>query len=213
MDGILVLLGLIVKITIMGFATFIVLHILRSMKKRTLRDEISKIEAKMATFRISLKNRVKKKAKRFRASYPASITKGEPIDICLAQLSELTFEKNADFQDYIDLCKKINSFIDLANIDKTSEAHAAATNGIQQCDFMGADFKNEISIVRLINDMVMVSKSLSKQTSRYNNFDRRAKLQSPEPINFSSLFELQKVYKNKDANDTLNEKSEDAKAA
>ncbi len=72
---------------------------------------------------------------------------------------------------------------------------------------------NEINIVRLINDMVMVSKSLAKQTNRYNNFDRRAKLQAPEPINFSSLFELQKVYKNKEASEVMNEKLDDAKAA
>ena len=197
----------------MGFGTFIILHILRSMKKRTLRDEISKVEAKMAAFRINLKNRVKKKAKRFRATYPANIQSGEPIDISLTQLSELTFERNIDFQDYIDLCKKINSFIDLANIDKGSDVHQAAAGEVDKCDFMGTDFKNEINVVRLINDMVMVSKTLHKLTNRYNNFDRRAKLQSPDPINFSSLFELQKVYKNKDANDILNEKPDDAKSA
>lgn len=214
MDGILVLLGLIVKITIMGFGTFIVLHVLRSMKRRTLRDEISKVEAKMAAFRINLKNRVKKKAKRFRASYPASITTGEPIDISLTQLSDLSFEKNSDFQDYIDICKKINSFIDLANVDKNSEAAQATAIDTDKCDFMGTDFKNEINIVRLINDMVVVSKALSKHTSRYNHFDRRAKMMAPEPISFASLFELQKVYKNKDANDDLIEKtSDDAKSA
>ncbi len=213
MDGILVLLGLIVKITIMGFGTFIVLHVLRSMKKRTLRDEISKVEAKMAAFRINLKNRVKKKAKRFRATYPASITTGEPIDISLTQLSDLSFEKNTDFQDYIDLCKKINSFIDLANVDKNSEAAHAAAVDTDKCDFMGTDFKNEINIVRLINDMVVVSKALSKHASRYNNFDRRAKILAPEPISFASLFELQKVYKNKDANDDLIDKTSDEKSA
>jgi len=61
--------------------------------------------------------------------------------------------------------------------------------------------------------MVMVSKSLHKQTSRYNHFDRRAKLLAPDPISFSSLFELQKVYKNKDANDILNEKPDESKSA
>lgn len=212
-DGILVLLGLIVKITIMGFGTFIVLHVLRSMKKRTLRDEISKVEAKMAAFRINLKNRVKKKAKRFRATYPANITTGEPIDISLMQLSELSFEKNSDFQDYIDICKKINSFIDLANVDKNSDASQTAGTDLDKCDFMGTDFKNEINIVRLINDMVVVSKALSKQTSRYNHFDRRTKMNSPEPITFASLFELQKVYKNKDANDDLIDKTSDEKSA
>lgn len=214
MDGILVLLGLIVKITMMGFATFIVLHVLRSMKKRTLRDEISKIEARMAIFRTNLKNRVKKKAKRFRATYPSTITTGEPIDISLTQLTELTFEKNSDFQDYIDLCKKINSFIDLANIDKSSEANQAAATDSDKCDFMGTDFKNEINIVRLINDMVMVSKNLTKQASRYNHFDRRSKISTPDPINFSSLFELQKVYKSTEANNEgLIEKPDDIKSA
>ncbi|MES2803756.1 MAG: hypothetical protein V4654_14785 [Bdellovibrionota bacterium] len=212
-DGILILLALIVKITIFGFGTFMVLHILRSMKKRTMRDEISKIEAKMAAFRINLKNRVKKKAKQFRATYPASINAGEPIDISLTQLSELSFEKNSDFQDYMDLCKKINSFIDLANFDKNAEASQSSASDIEKCDFMGTDFKNEINIVRLINDMVVVSKTLSKQTGRYNHFDRRAKLLSPDPIAFSSLFELQKVYKNKDADDLIGKTTDEAKSA
>lgn len=196
----------------MGFGTFIVLHVLRSMKKRTLLDDISKIEAKMAAYRINLKNRVKKKAKRFRASYPSSITAGEPIDVSLAQLSELTFEKNADFQDYIELCKKINNFIDLASIDKNSESAQGKSNDLDKCDFMGADFKNEINIVRLINDMVSVSKTLTKQINRYNHFNHRSKVATPEPINFTSLFELQKVFQNKEANEELVERLPDQTA-
>lgn len=212
MDGTSVLLDLIVKIMIMGFGTFIVLHVLRSTKKRTLRNEISNVEAKMAAFRINLKNRVKKKVMRFRASYPSRITTGEPIDVSLTRLSDLNFEKNTDFQDYIDLSKKINCLIALASIDKNSETSLASAVDTDKCDFMGADFKNEINIVRLINDMVVVSKTLNKHTSRYNNFNRRAKMVSPEPISFPSLFELQKVYTNKDTNDdsihrTSNEKS------
>lgn len=196
----------------MGFGTFIVLHVLRSMKRRTLRDDISKVEAKMAAYRINLKNRVKKKAKHFKASYPASITAGEPIDVSLSQLSELTFEKNSDFQDYIELCRKINNFIELAKVDKGAEATPA--HDPAQTDFMGSDFKNEINIVRLINDMVTVSKTLNKQVNRYNHFDRRAKMIAPEPINFTSLFELQKVFKNQNASDELIERlPEDAKSA
>ena len=198
----------------MGFGTFIVLHVLRSMKRRTLRDDISKVEAKMAAYRINLKNRVKKKAKHFKASYPASITAGEPIDVSLSQLSELTFEKNSDFQDYIELCRKINNFIELAKVDKGVETGQPAHHDADQCDFMGTDFKNEINIVRLINDMVTVSKTLNKQVSRYNHFDRRAKMIAPEPINFTSLFELQKVFKNQNASEELIERlPEDAKSA
>ena len=214
MEGILSLLGLIIKITIMGFGTFIVLHVLRSMKRRTLRDDISKVEAKMAAYRINLKNRVKKKAKHFKASYPSSITSGEPIDVSLSQLSELTFEKNSDFQDYIELCRKINNFIELAKVDKGVETGQPVHHDADQCDFMGTDFKNEINIVRLINDMVTVSKTLNKQVSRYNHFDRRAKMIAPEPINFTSLFELQKVFKNQNASEELIERlPEDAKSA
>lgn len=196
----------------LGFTTFVVLHVLRSMKKRALRDDIAKIEAKMASYRITLKSRVKKKTKRFRAAYPGTITTGEPIDISLTQLSELSFEKNNDYQDYIDLCKKINSFIDLASVDRSSEAQNAI-NDPDKCDFMGSDFKNEINIVRLINDLVTVSKALNRQINRYNHFDPRAKLQAPDPISFASLFELQKVFKNKDASEALIEKPEEAKAA
>jgi hypothetical protein len=202
-DSILVLLGLIIKITIMGFFTFVVLHVLRGLKKRGLREEIGRIEAKMATYRMSLRNRVKKKAKRFRTTYPKSITPGEPIDLNITQLSELSFEKNSDFQDYIELSKKINTFIDLANIDKSESAKLKEAN---QCDFMGVDFKNELSIVRTINDLVSVSKTLHKQTTRYNHFDRRARLQVFEPINFPSLYELQKVFKSEEAGDNSFEK-------
>lgn len=195
----------------MGFATYVVVHILRSMKKSALREDISKIEAKMASYRIALKNRVKKKAKRFRATYPGSITTGEPIDISITQLSELPFEKNSDFQDYIELCKKINSFIDLANTDRTAEA-ANKTDNIRS-DFMGTDFKNEMSIVRLINDLVTASKALNKQINRYNHFDHKARWQAPEPIIFASLFELQKVFKSKEIDEIFNEKPEEQKAA
>lgn len=214
-EGILTLLGLIIKITIMGFMTFIVLHVLRSMKRRTLRDDISKIEAKMAAYRINLKNRIKKKAKHFKATYPSSITTGEPIDVSLTQLSELTFEKNSDFQDYIDLCKKINNFIELANVDKGAESSQTHSPNTDKYDFMGTDFKNEINIVRLINDMVAVSKALAKQVNRYNHFDRSTKkMVLPEPINFASLFELQKVFKNQEASDELIERlPEEAKSA
>lgn len=184
------------------------------MKRRTLRDDISKVEAKMAAYRINLKNRVKKKAKHFKASYPSSITSGEPIDVSLSQLSELTFEKNSDFQDYIELCRKINNFIELAKVDKGVETGQPVHHDADQCDFMGTDFKNEINIVRLINDMVTVSKTLNKQVSRYNHFDRRAKMIAPEPINFTSLFELQKVFKNQNASEELIERlPEDAKSA
>ena len=85
-----------------------------------------------------------------------------------------------------------------------------AAADLEKCAFMGNDFKNEISIVRLINDMVMVSKTLYKQISRYNHFDSRAKLLSPDPINFPSLFELQKIYQTKDS---ASEKSDDIKSA
>jgi len=171
---------------------------MRSLKKRNLIDDISKIEARLAALRLNLKTRIKKKAHRFRATYPQAITKGDPIDIATSKLVELTFEKNSDFQEYIDLCKKINSYIELASIEIAPEKKAEFQNPGRNSDIMGADFKNEINIVRLINDMVSVSKVLNKTITKYNNFDRKVRLPQKESINFTSLFELQKVFKNED---------------
>ena len=65
-------------------------------------------------------------------------------------------------------------------------------------DIMGTDFKNEITIARLINDLVSVSKIMNKMISKYNNFDKKSKIPVRESIYFTSLFELQKVFKVED---------------
>lgn len=179
--------------------TFLVLHILRNLKKRNLLEDIAKVEARLATLRLNLRARIKKKANRFRASYPQSITKGDPIDIATSRLMDIGFEKNSDFQDYIDLCKKINSYIEIASIDIAPEKRSEFQNPATNSDIMGTDFKNEINIVRLINDMVSVSKVHSKMITKYNNFDKKVRIPQKESIYFTSLFELQKVFKNEDS--------------
>ena len=196
MDGILVILSLIVKITFFGFFTSIVIHLLSNFKKTNLKEDISKVEAKMASLRLNLKAKVKKKSHRFRISYSQAIAKGEPIDICLNKLIDCKFEKNSDFQEYMDTCKKVNEYIDLASIDKsngTAEKPASLTfNG----NFMGIDFKNELSIARTINDMIEVSKLLSNLVYKYNHIERKNKMTPVETITFPSIFELKKVFKN-----------------
>jgi len=197
-DGIYAILSMIINISFLGLLTFLVLHILRNLKKRNLLEDIAKVEARLATLRLNLKARIKKKANRFRASYPQSIANGDPIDIATSKLMDISFEKNSDFQDYIDLCKKINSYIEIASIDIAPEKRAEFQNPAINSDIMGTDFKNEINIVRLINDMVSVSKVHCKMIAKYNNFDKKIKIPQKESINFTSLFELQKVFKNED---------------
>jgi hypothetical protein len=189
-DGIYELIGLIAKILVLGFFTFVFIQVLRGLKKRSLLGEISKLEAKLASYRINLKNRVKKKAKRFRSTYPQSIISGDSMDTHLNKLTLLNFERNSDFQEYIELCKKINYYISVAGADKKTIDAAES----KQIDFMGTDFKNEISIVRLINDMVSISKTLHTLLARYRHFERGIKIKLMEPINFPSLFELQKIF-------------------
>lgn len=214
MDGIFVLLTLILKITMLGFLTFVVVNFLRNVKRRNLREEIAKIEAKMASLRINLKSRVKKKAKVFRATYPLAINSGEPVDLCINGLAALTFEKGSDFQDYIELSRKINHFINVASVDKNSEPSNPGVQTPEKYDFMGTDFKNEIYIIRLINDVVAVSKTLTKQITRYNSLERKISIAPVEPVYFRSLFELQKVFLNKDHNDEDTEKlTEEPKSA
>ena len=185
----------------MGFITFVILQVLRNMKKTTLREEISKVEAKLSTLRMNLKARVKRKAARFRATYPQPITDGDPIDVCISQLSNLAFEKNSEFQDYIDICKKINNYIFMASMNKPAipvegEQIKVDNANADTADFMGDDFKNEIQIVRTISDMALVSRALSKQIYKFNHFDKRISIQPQESVNFPSMFELQRVFRN-----------------
>lgn len=198
MDGIYAILSLIINISFLGLFTFLILHILRNLKRRNLLDDIAKIEAKMAALRLNLRTRVKKKANRFRATYPQVITQGDPIDLATNRLMDISFEKNNDFQEYIDLCKKINSYIEVAAIELTPEKKAELLNPAINSDIMGTDFKNEINIARLINDLVSVSKIQNKMISKYNNFDKKSKIPLRESIYFTSLFELQKVFKSED---------------
>lgn len=206
MTGIYVLLTLIAKITFAGFLTFVVIQALHSVKRRTLRTEIANVEAKLSAYRINLRNRIKRKAKRFRAAYPTAIMKGTPLDNALSQLTDVRFESNYDYQSYMELCKRINSFIEIAKIDKHSDTAKTKMLEYEKCDFMSGDFKNEINIVRLINDMVSISKTLHKHYERYNNLSRGAKREVPAPINFDSLIELQQVFKIKEIQDGLSEK-------
>ncbi len=201
MDGVLALVGIIIKITFMGFITFVILQVLRNMKKTTLREEISKVEAKLSTLRMNLKTRVKRKAARFRATYPQPITDGDPIDVSITQLSSLAFEKNSEFQEYIDLCKKINNYIFMASMNKPAmpaegEQIKVDNANADTADFMGDDFKNEIQIARTISDMALVSRALSKQIYKFNHFDKRISIQPQESVNFPSMFELQRVFRN-----------------
>lgn len=185
----------------MGFITFVILQVLRNMKKTTLREEISKVEAKLSTLRMNLKARVKRKAARFRAAYPQPITEGDPIDVSISQLSNLAFEKNAEFQEYIDLCKKINNYIFMASMNKPAlpaegEQIKVDNANADTADFMGDDFKNELQIARTISDMALVSRALSKQIYKFNHFDKRISIQPQESVNFPSMFELQRVFRN-----------------
>lgn len=205
MTGIFVLLTLIFKITIVGFLTFVVLQALKSVKRRALLTEIRNIEAKMASYRINLKNRVERKSKKFRATYPGNVMQGAPFDNALNQLTSITFELNSEFQIYMELCKRINALIEVARIDKHSDTAKAKLAEIEKSDFMCTDFKNEINIVRIINDMVNVSKTLSKQVERYNSLSGRVKKNVPESIDFPSLLELQNVFKVKEVQDGLTE--------
>lgn len=212
MTGIYVLVGLIVKITITGFLTFVILQALKSVKRRALREEIANVEAKMAAYRINLKNRVKRKAKRFRGTYPVNILKDSPFDNALNQLTSITFENNSEFQVYMDLCKRINALIEVAKIDKHSDTAKAKLAETEKCDFMCTDFKNEINIVRLINDMVSVSKTLTKQVERFNSLNGRVKRSVPATITFDSLMELQQVFKIKEIQDGLSDKPQTTEA-
>lgn len=193
------------QITFLGLFVFVVLQVFRNLKKKNLKEDIATTEARIANLRLNLKTRVKKKSQQFRVNYPKNLAPGDPVDTAIAMLSSIDFEKNDDFESYIELSKKINGFIKLANAPKEAEDDSTPKfEDNSYNDFIGTDIKNELNIVRIINDLVSISKTLQRQVTKFNHLERKNKVPYKEVISFPSYFELQRVLHYKQDSTTHN---------
>jgi hypothetical protein len=188
---------------------YLVLNFFRQKKKDSVFDEIKSIEAKMANMRLILKAKVKKKSHFFRATSPVHIKTGDPFDIAATELSDLAFESNTEFEKYFVLSKQLNTYIKITAMKKQNEKALDPTVGTAAVDlksvvdtskpkenpeFMTTDIKNEFTIIKIIHEMIIVSKVLKKKIEEFNYTHPKKPIHIPEVIQFTSVTELKKIF-------------------
>lgn len=187
---------------------FFVLNFLRNKKKDSIHDEIKNIEAKMANMRLILKAKVKKKSNFFRATSPVPIKTGDPFDLAATELSDLNFEKNEEFEKYFTISKQLNTYIKLSLVKKQGDEAAAVPQEAAYVDlksvvtiapqetpeFMTTDIKNEFTIIKIIHEMIIVSKTLKKKIEDFNFTHHKTPISIPQVIQFASIAEIKKIF-------------------
>ena len=187
---------------------FFVLKFFRQKQIDQQREDIKKLEAKMSSFRMLLKAKVKKKSQFYRATIPQAIRQGDPIDKAANDLCDLNFEAGPDFEKYFEYSKQLNNFLKIG-LDKAKaaadakgantpeatstevQANAVAPNN---SDFMTTDIKNEFTIIKIMNEMVDLSHKIKSKVESYNSSSTKARLAIPETIHFKSLPELKRIF-------------------
>lgn len=204
---------------------YFVLNFLRQKKKDSVSDEIKNIEAKMANMRLILKAKVKKKSNFFRSTSPVPIKTGDPFDTAASELADLAFENNEEFEKYFTLSKQLNTYIKLSALKKQGEdvpepaADAAyvdlksvvdTNKPKENPEFMTTDIKNEFTIIKIIHEMITVSKTLKKKIEDFNFTHPKTPIALPQVIQFASISEIKKIFANEATVTTI--KTEDTAA-
>jgi hypothetical protein len=186
-----------------------VLKFFRSKQKGNQKENIKRLDAKMASLRMLLKSKVKKKAQHYRAAMPHIVRKGDPIDQAATSMTELNFETGEEFQKYFDLSKQLNGFMKIG-IEKarssgdargasegTGKSRIASSYAIDpNSDFMTTDVKNEFTIIKIMNEIIELNKTLRGKLTTYNASVKRKKDKLPVPqlIAFPDLAELKRIF-------------------
>ncbi len=215
MDSIYTLLTYLFKITIVGSLVLFCFKLLEQKKKNEAKNYIQSLNAKLSILRINLRGKMKKKSHKYRSLFKTSISAGDPIDVALNELIDLKLETSDEFQRYFDLSKRINYLLKTENVktpekdkaDKTADDKPEKPKFAEPVreplgneDFMGTDFKSEISIIRVIKDMVEISKVLHRRIQAYNSSNPRNPIAEVMSIHFPSLAEVNMVFKKEQIN-------------
>jgi hypothetical protein len=189
----------------MGAAIVFVIRFIQFRKSKESKNEIQTLQAKVSMLRMALKSKVKKKANSFRAKFVKSVNVGDPIDTALGELMDNKFETGDDFQHYFDLSKRINSYIN-AEIQSSNEANSSAFSHANKKleDFMGPDLKNELGIIRIIKEITEASTKHNSKAELFNKLNPKAKIHLLNPLQFSSLAEVSRIFR-----DEVEEKESD----
>ena len=191
---------------------FFCFSFLKAKQKNSHREEITKMDAKMANMRMLLKAKVKKKAQYYRATFPQPYKQGDPLDVAAKDLSELAFETGDDFQKYFDISKSLNGIMMIAieknqqakkDKEPTKSAPAAAESTTPKVsedkkahgsDFMTADVKNEFTILKIMHEMVALSQKIKNKIDSYNAAHPKNSINPTIVFHFDSLPDLQRIF-------------------
>lgn len=215
MDTILDILSMLFDFTLFGSILLFVIKFFHHQKNMGAKKQIDHLQAKMAMLRMSLKAKVKKKVNLFKTRYVDPANTGDTVDSTLNLMLENKFETSADFQNYFDYSKKVNDIIKVdieaqkQNKDtapKSSLPYKPSTEpnpnsitppeNIQKFeDFMGTDFKNELSIIGLIKEMVETTQQLNERIIFYNRLNKKSKYKTTEELIFNSLSDVNRVFR------------------
>ena len=204
MDSILTLLSYAFNITLVGSFLIFCFKCFEYKKKSESKNYIQSLNAKISIVRISLRAKIKKKSHKYRALFKTQVTAGDPVDLALTELIELKLESGEDFQRYFDLSKRLNSLLlsesarlgELTQDEKIDSIKKSDTF-VAHDDFMGTDFKNELSIIRLIKDMVEISAMLNKRIEIYNEANLKTPMNKVSTLLFPSFVEVNRVFAGK----------------
>ena len=205
MDSIYTLLTYIFNITLIGSFFLFCFKCLEYKKNADSKNYIQSLHARLSMLRINLKGKVKRKSNKYRSMFPVTIGTGDPVDLALNDMIENKLETGEEIERYFDIAKKINTLLVTERSkskDKVADKNLAQhkqpetqyDQGLGDEDFMGTDFKSEISIIRTIKDMVEISNLLNKKIETYNELNTKNPLPKVAPLNFPSLVDVNRVF-------------------
>lgn len=194
MDVIFNLLSTIFNITLVGAVIFCILKFIEFRRNLLTKNEIQTLQARVSMLRMALKSKVKKKANSFRSKFVKPINSGDPFDIAISDLTENKFETGEDFQNYFDLSKRINSYIN-ADFNLSSDSIKNLNPGVQVEDFMGPDLKNELAIIRTIKEITDASSKYNVKAETFNKLNPKVKIPYVDPLIFNSLTEVNRIFR------------------
>lgn len=208
MDSIYTLLTYTFNITLIGSFFLFCFKCLEFRKNAEAKNYIQSLHAKLSILRINLKAKVKRKSHKYRSLFPVSISAGDPADLALVDMIENKLETGEEIERYFNIARKINSLLvkeSSKNRDKDKEkvheklvtqhkSELEPGHAVGREDFMGTDFKSELSIIRTIKDMVEISVLLNKKIESYNELNLKSPLPKLSLIKFPSLIDVNRVF-------------------
>jgi len=180
---------------------YYILNFLKQKRKDLISFEIKNLEARMASLRMILKAKVKKKSQHFRTTAAGTIKQGDTVDLAIVELAELQFETNEQFEKYFSISKQLNTYL---KIDHSKSANTVSEpppiaetlpgNSPLTSDFMTTDVKNEFIIIKTIHEMINLSLSLKAKIDHFNLTNLTQPLPEAKIIQFPSVMDVQKIF-------------------